>query len=64
MGRRIEDIELPAGANIGAIVRNNQVVIAHDDVVVEADDHVVLFLVDKKRIREIEKLFHAPLTFA
>ena len=64
VGRRIEDIELPAGANIGAIVRNNQVIIAHDDVVVEADDHVVLFLVDKKRIREVEKLFHAPLTFA
>ena len=64
VGRRIEEIALPAGTNIGAIVRNNEVVIAHDDVVVEADDHVVLFLVDKKRIREVEKLFHAPLSFS
>ena len=64
VGRRIEDIELPAGTNIGAIVRDNQVVIAHDDVVIEEEDHVVLFLVDKTRIREVEKLFHAPLTFA
>ena len=63
-GRRIEEIELPPGTNIGAIVRGDQVVIAHDDVIVQADDHVVLFLVDKKRIREVEKLFHAPLTFA
>ena len=32
-------------------------------VVVEQGDHVVLFLVDKQRIREVEKLFHAPLSF-
>ncbi len=64
VGRRIEEIELPPGTNIGAIVRGDQVVIAHDDVIVQADDHVVLFLVDKKRIREVERLFHAPLTFA
>lgn len=64
VGRRIEEIELPAGANIGAIVRGEEVIIAHDDVIVEADDHVVLFLVDKQRIREVEKLFHAPLSFA
>ena len=63
VGRRVEEIKLPAGTNIGAIVRDNQVVIAHDDVVIEADDHVVLFLVDKARIREVERLFHAPLTF-
>ena len=64
VGRRIEEIKLPVGTNIGAIVRNEQVLIAHDDVVIEADDHVVLFVVDKARIREVEKLFHAPLTFA
>ena len=63
VGRRIEDIELPPGTNIGAIVRGEDVIIAHDDVVVQSDDHLVLFLVDKKRIKEVEKLFHAPLSF-
>ncbi|MBT4160036.1 MAG: Trk system potassium transporter TrkA, partial [Gammaproteobacteria bacterium] len=63
VGRRIEDIQLPPGTNIGAIVRGDGVVIAHDDVVVESGDHIVLFLVDKKRIKEVENLFHAPLSF-
>jgi len=63
VGRKIEDIALPAGTNIGAIVRGDDVLIAHDDVVVESGDHVVLFLVDKKMVKEVEKLFHAPLSF-
>ena len=63
VGKKIEDIELPSGTNIGAIVRGEDVIIAHDDVVVQTDDHVVLFLVDKKRIKEVERLFHAPLSF-
>ena len=62
VGRRIEEIALPAGTNMGAIVRNNEVVIAHDDVVVEADDHVCSFWLIKS-IREQEKLFH-PTQFS
>ena len=63
IGRKIEDIDLPPGTNIGAIVRGDEVVIAHDDIVVESGDHVVLFLVDKRRIKDVEKLFQAPLNF-
>jgi trk system potassium uptake protein len=63
IGRKIEDIDLPPGTNIGAIVRGDEVVIAHDDIVVESGDHVVLFLVDKERIKDVEKLFQAPLSF-
>lgn len=63
VGRTIEEIDLPPGTNIGAIVRGKDVIIAHDDVVVEADDHLILFLVDKTRISEVEKLFQAPFTF-
>ncbi len=63
VGKRLDEIDLPPGTNIGAIVRGTQVIIAHDDVLVEPDDHVILFLVDKSRIPEVEKLFQAPLSF-
>ena len=63
IGRQIGDIALPTGTNIGAIIRGDDVVIAHDDIMVEPDDHLVLFLVDKTRIREVERLFQAPLSF-
>ncbi|NVK40795.1 MAG: Trk system potassium transporter TrkA [Oceanospirillaceae bacterium] len=63
VGRAIEEIDLPPGTTIGAIIRNDEVLIAHDDVVIENGDHVVLFLVDKRRIREVERLFQVGLAF-
>lgn len=63
VGRQIEDIDLPEGTTIGAIVRDDKVFIAHDDIVIETDDHVIMFLVDKKRIPELERLFQVGLTF-
>ncbi|WDG48408.1 Trk system potassium transporter TrkA [Pseudomonas chlororaphis] len=63
IGRAIEDIALPPATTIGAIIRDEEVLIAHDDTVIEAGDHVILFLVDKKHIRDVEKLFHVGLSF-
>ncbi|WP_432455018.1 MULTISPECIES: Trk system potassium transporter TrkA [unclassified Agarivorans] len=57
VGRSVGELKLPPGTTIGAIMRNNQVIIAHDDTVIEQDDHVVMFLVDKKFIPEVERLF-------
>ncbi|HBJ26961.1 TrkA C-terminal domain-containing protein, partial [Cobetia sp.] len=63
VGRRIEDINLPEGTTIGAVVRGKEVLVAHHDLVVESNDHVILFVVDKRRIREVERLFQVGLTF-
>ncbi len=63
VGRSIEQIKLPAGTTIGAIVRGEQVIIAHHDTVVESEDHVILFLTDKKKIRDVEKLFQVGFTY-
>ncbi len=63
VGRMIEDIKLPKGTSIGAILRGEEVLIAHHDTVIESGDHVVLFLVDKRRIAEVEKLFQVGVTF-
>ena len=63
VGKAIEDIELPEGTTIGAIVRNNEVLIAHDDIVVESDDHVILFLVNRRNIPEVERLFQVGFSF-
>ncbi len=63
VGLRLDQVNLPEGATIGAIVRKNQVLIAHGDVVIESDDHVILFVLDKKRIPEVERLFQVELGF-
>ncbi|AMX01192.1 Trk system potassium transporter TrkA [Microbulbifer thermotolerans] len=67
VGRKIEDIDLPEGASIGAIVREteqgSEVLIAHDDVVVETNDHVIVFLVDRRQTRHVEQLFQVGFSF-
>jgi len=63
VGKAIEHITLPPGTTIGAIIRDEHVLIAHDDTVIESGDHVILFVVDKKHIRDVEKLFHVGLSF-
>jgi len=63
VGKRIEHIKLPQGTTIGAIVRGEQVFMAHHDTVIEAEDHVILFLVDKRRITAVEKLFQVGVTY-
>lgn len=63
VGRAIEDIELPDGASIAAIVRGDEVIIAHHDTMIESDDHVIVFLIDKRKVAEVERLFQVGITF-
>jgi trk system potassium uptake protein len=74
VGRRIEELALPRGAEIGAIVRGLgaedqpqaaavKVIMPHHDTVIETDDHVILFLPRKRMVREVEKLFQVGATF-
>lgn len=89
VGRKVEEIRLPKGATIGAIVRglsasknipsgtavngqkedhglaaqDLQVIIAHHDTVIESEDHVILFVVNRKMIRQVEQLFQVNVGF-
>jgi trk system potassium uptake protein len=80
VGRQIDQIDLPQGATIGAIVRrsdssqrgrgegggvqdDHRVIVAHHDTVIESDDHVIVFAVNKRLIPKVEKLFQVGLGF-
>ena len=63
VGRRVEDIDLPEGTTIGAVVRGEEVIIAHHDTTIEADDHVILFVTDRRHIEAVERLFQAEKSF-
>jgi trk system potassium uptake protein TrkA len=75
-GRRVDELELPEGAQIGAIVRGlhlpdgseaenaePRVIIAHHDTTILQYDHVIVFVPRKRMVREIEKLFQVSATF-
>ena len=87
VGRVIEDIDLPEGATIGAVVRkksddgaetrrptgvarslserrhSHEVLIAHDDLVIQSGDHVIVFVINKRYTRDVERLFQVGFTF-
>jgi trk system potassium uptake protein TrkA len=63
VGRRIEQVEMPEGVSIGAVLRGSQVIIAHHDTVIEAGDHLILFVPNKRMIPKVEKLFQVGFGF-
>ena len=62
VGRAIEELELPPGTTIGGVVRGEELLIAHHDLVIEPDDHLIVFLVDRTQSRRVELLFRADAT--
>lgn len=63
VGKAIKDIGLPPGTTIGAIIRNEEVLMANKKTVVKAEDHVILIVSDKKHVTEVEALFQVGITF-
>ena len=57
IGKRMEDVRLPEGASIGALVRGDRVIMAHHDTVIESNDHVIVFMTDRRHIEQVERLF-------
>lgn len=63
IGRALEELELPSAATIGGIVRGEKLLIAHHDIVIEPNDHVIVFLMDKRQLPQVESLFRTDATW-
>ena len=63
VGRKRKELKLPPGATIGAIVRDDEVIMPHHDTVIEENDHVILFLADKRYISAVEKMFQVGVGY-
>lgn len=57
VGRHIEQLKLPASASIAAILRNQQVLFSDKSLVIEPDDHLIIFISNQRDIMAVEKLF-------
>ena len=63
VGQPIGTIRLPEGTTIGAIVRGDDVLMAHHDVVIAEGDHLILFLTDRRHVEAVEKLFQVGVSY-
>ena len=63
VGRKRVELKLPPGATIGAIVRDEEVIMPHQNTIIEENDHVILFLTDKRYISAVEKMFQVGVGY-
>jgi trk system potassium uptake protein TrkA len=57
IGRRIKDLELPEGVVLGAVVRDQELLMGSKNLVIETNDHILLMLTDVSKIHKVESLF-------
>ena len=63
IGRSLEELELPPSANVVGVIRGEKLLIAHHDVTVQPDDHLIVFLHDKRELHQLEALFRTDATW-
>ena len=61
-GKKVRDAGFPAGAIIGAVMSGDNVHLPHGDLVINADDRVVVFAT-RGRVKEIEQMFRVSVDF-
>jgi trk system potassium uptake protein TrkA len=61
--RRVDELDLPPWTTIGAVVRGDEVIMAHHDTVIRAEDHVIVFVADKKNLPRVERMFQVGVRF-
>ena len=63
VGRTLADIKLPPGTTLGAIVRGEEIISLNDETLIQADDHIIVFVTDKRYVPAVEKLFQVGIHY-
>ncbi|MCQ4145094.1 Trk system potassium transporter TrkA [Vogesella sp. AC12] len=63
VGRKVEDINMPTGCTLSAVIRGQQVLMAHHDLVLCSEDHLIIFVSRRRQLRQIEKLVQVKMGF-
>lgn len=63
VSKKISDLELPQGCRIGAIYRNESVILAKGDIEICSEDRLIIFLLNKRDFPKLAKLFQVGIGF-
>lgn len=63
IGRHLHELDLPPSCILTAIVREETVIVAEQDQILQAKDHVILISLKKRYVHQIESLFQVNLSF-
>ena len=62
VGEPLKDVDLPSGVVIGAVLRDDEVILPDSETVLEADDCVVLLTLSE-HVKEVEQMFRVSLDY-
>jgi trk system potassium uptake protein TrkA len=54
---------MPTGCTLSAVIRGQQVLMAHHDLVLCSEDHLIIFVSRRRQLRQIEKLVQVKMGF-
>lgn len=63
IGQPIGQLNLPTSVDIAALVRNGEMILPNTLTTIQPDDHVILFISDKRYLKDVERLFQVSATF-
>ena len=63
VSKKISDLGLPQGCRIGAIYRNESVILAQGDIEICSEDRLIIFLLNKRDFPKLAKLFQVGIGF-
>jgi len=61
--RKVSDLELPIGCKIGAIYRDGNIILIHNDLTIKSNDRLIIYLLHKKDFSKLAKLFQVSIGF-
>ena len=57
IGRSIQQIKLPKSASVAAILRGDEVIFSDENLLIQSEDHLIIFISDQKDIAAVERAF-------
>jgi len=61
--KKVSDLKLPTGCNIGAIYRDGNIILMHNDLTINSNDRLIIYLLHKKDFSKLAKLFQVSIGF-
>lgn len=63
VGLMISEIKLPPECSIAAVIREDQVLLNCQELFLQAEDHVIILVMNKRYIRNVEQLFQVRIAY-
>jgi trk system potassium uptake protein TrkA len=63
VGKKVSELELPSGCRIGAIYREGKVILLNEDVSIQSNDRLIIYLLHKKDFSKLARLLQVSIGF-